>query len=151
MKKILLATVTVLGFSGTGHAFNNPALTPIEPYTQLECVPTLLQPDDHSRNPVYKTMVDLQRDSDQVQEFNVRHVLVDGTVVDRTNQYGNATVWQKKGYNEWYWHGTLNRNPKLNMTGRLYREARGQWVYEELLRNGTRSDFFMAAKCHLTD
>jgi hypothetical protein len=41
------------------------------------------------------------------------------------------------------------RNPRLTMNGRLYRDPRGQWVYEETLFDRGRRDFFMAAACHI--
>jgi hypothetical protein len=149
MKRLLLATVAVLGLAGTGHAFTNQAVTPINQHTHLECVPAYERPRDHDRNPVYKIMVDLQLNGQQVSEIDARHVLVDGTVVDRNDQYANASVWQNPGYNEWYWSGTLMRNPHLTMNGRLYRDARGQWVYEETLFDRGRQNFYMASVCHV--
>jgi hypothetical protein len=151
MKRLLLATVVVLGLVGVGHAFTNQAAVPINQYTHLECVPAYERPRDHDRNPTYKIMIDLQLNGQQVTEIDAKHVLVDGTVVDRNDQYGNANVWQKPHYNEWYWSGTLMRNPRLTMNGRLYRDARGQWVYEETLFDRRRQNFYMASVCHVDD
>jgi hypothetical protein len=149
MKRLLLAPVAVLGLVGTGHAFTNEAATPINQYTHLECVPAYERPRDHDRNPTYKIMIDLQLNGQQVTEIDAQHVLVDGTVVDRNDQYGDASVWQKPGYNEWYWSGTLMRNPRLTMNGRLYRDPRGQWVYEETLFDRGRKNFYIASTCHV--
>jgi hypothetical protein len=114
-------------------------------------VPAYEQPRDHDRNPTYKITIDLQLNGQQVTEIDAHHVLVDGTVVDRNDQYGNAKVWQKPGYNEWYWSGTLMRNPRLTMNGRLYRDPRGQWLYEEMLFDRGRQNFYMASVCHVDD
>jgi hypothetical protein len=149
MKRLLLASAAVLGLAGPSHAFTNQAATPINQYTHLECVPTYEQPRDHDRNPAYKISVDLQLNGQQVTEIDAQHVLVDGTAIDRNDQYGKASVWQKPGYNEWNWSGTLMRNPRLTMNGRLYRDPRGQWVYEETLFDRGRQNFYMASACHV--
>jgi hypothetical protein len=41
------------------------------------------------------------------------------------------------------------RNPRLTMNGRLYRDVRGQWSYEETLFDRGRQDFYMRSLCHI--
>jgi hypothetical protein len=146
-----ITTVAMLCFTATGHAFTKPAATPIEQYTNLECVPTLVQPYTADRNPIYKIMVNLtlNEKANDVAALNATHVAADGTNYDRNGQYSDANVWQKQGFNEWYWSGTRNRNPSLKMGGRLYRTGDGKWVYEETLLKYGQQIYFMASRCHV--
>ena len=142
----LIATTT------SAYAFENEKLPPIEQYTSLECVPETLKPKDNDPDPVYKIMVSLTlRSYNDPESLNVIHVRTSGEQVDRTEQYGNAKLWQKQGFNEWYWTGTLKRNPRLTMNGRLYRSAAGKWFYEETLFDRRRQDFFLKSVCHVPE
>jgi hypothetical protein len=40
MKKMLFATVTVLGLAGTANAFTKAVPLPLDNFTHLECVPS---------------------------------------------------------------------------------------------------------------
>jgi hypothetical protein len=66
----------------------------------------------------------------------------------RSEQYSDGGVSQKRGYNEWYWNGTRLRNPNQTMTGRVYRDSRGEWFYEETRYDRGRVWFHMSATCH---
>jgi hypothetical protein len=153
MKKMLFATVAVLGLAGTANAFTKAAPLPVDNFTHLECVPSYEQPRTPYRNPVYKIVVDLQLNEvgNDVTELTAAHVLADGTVHDRNDQYSHANVWQKKGYTEWYWKGTYNHDPNQKMGGRLYRTTQGQWVYEEMLFRNEQQVYFMSSRCHIGD
>ena len=153
MKKMLFATVAVLGLAGTANAFTKDAPLPLDNFTHLECVPSHEQPRTPDRNPVYKIAVNLQlnEDGNDVTDLTAAHVLADGTVHDRNDQYDHANVWQKKGHTEWYWNGTYNRDPNQKMGGRLYRTTQGQWVYEEMLFKNEQQVYFMSSRCHIED
>src|SRR6516225_1676821 len=126
---------------GLPHHFENEKLPSIEQYTSLECVPVTLKPKDNDPDPVYKIMVSLTlRSYNDPETLNVIHVRTSGEQVDRTQQYGDAKLWQKQGFNEWHWTGTLKRNPRLTMNGSLYRTADGKWFYEETLFDRRRQD-----------
>jgi hypothetical protein len=151
-KLTAITTVAMLTFTATGHAFTRPAAMPINQYTNLECVQTVEQPRTAAgRNPIYKIMVNLTLDENgnDVVALNATHVAADGTKYDRDDQYSHANVWQKKGFTEWYWNGTSNRNASLKMGGRLYRTSGGTWVYEETLLKNGQPIYFMASRCHV--
>jgi hypothetical protein len=152
MKKMLFATVALLGLAGTANAFTKAAPPlPVDNLTHLECVPNYEQPRIPDRNPVYKIEVTLQLNEvgKDVTELTAAHVLTDGTVHNRNDQYDHANVWQKQGFNEWYWKGTYNRDPNQKMGGRLYRSTEGQWVYEEMLFKSEQQVYFMSSRCHI--
>jgi hypothetical protein len=152
-KLTAITTVAMLSFTATGHAFTKPAAVPLNQYTVLECVPTVEQPHTADRNPVYKIVVNLtlNENGNDVAALDATHVAADGTNYDRNDQYSHANVWQKKGFNEWYWNGTHNRNPNQKMGGRLYRTTQGKWVYEEMLFKNTQQVYFMSSRCHTED
>ena len=151
MKKMLFATVAVLGLTGTANAFTKAAPLPLDNFTHLECVPSYEQPRTPDRNPVYKIVVNLQlnEDGNDVTELSATHVLADGTERNRNDQYAHANVWQKTGHTEWYWKGTYNRDPNQKMGGRLYRTTEGRWVYEEMLFKYEQQVYFMSSRCHI--
>jgi hypothetical protein len=149
MKRVVLAAVAILGLIPPGYAgFTNQVPREIGEYTNLECVPVVLQPPDHDRNPIYKISVNLQLDNGRTKEINVQHTASDGTTYDRSHQYSNASIWQNPGYNESYWEGTRMRG-RYTMTGRIYRAERGQWFYEETLFERGQQKFFMRSRCHI--
>jgi hypothetical protein len=146
MNKLLSTVAAIVLVTGTANAFVKAAPTQIQPYTLLECVPTSISPPDHDRNPTYKIMVNLQLADNQIRELNAVHVALNGTQYSRTEQYGNANIWQKPGYNEWYWQGSRVRGNHNVMTGRLYRDSRQQWFYEE-----TSPTMHLVSRCHAVE
>jgi hypothetical protein len=76
------------------------------------------------------------------------HVARNGATYDRSEQYTNDGVSQKRGYNEWYWRGTRLRNFNQTMTGRVYRTSQGEWFHEETRYDHGRVGFHMNSTCH---
>jgi hypothetical protein len=66
--------------------------------------------------------------------------IVRGWVEERALHHGTGAIDHA---------GTLMRNQRLTMNGRLYRDPRGQWVYEETLFDRGRQNFYMASACHV--
>jgi hypothetical protein len=146
MKKLLFTTAAIIVLvTGAANAFVKASPAPIEDSTTLECVPTSISPPDHDRNPTYKIVVNLELDSGQLRGLSATHVAVNGNEYDRNEQYGNANIWQKPGYTEWYWQGTRLRGDRSVMTGRLYRTAGQQWFYEE-----TNHSMHLVSRCHIS-
>jgi hypothetical protein len=150
MKAILSATVAIFAIAGSTNAFTRAQLPPVERFTNLECVHTIQQPQPRDRNPAYKILVHLELADNlrDVIDLSAVHVLADGTRHDRNDQYSNANVWQKKGFNEWYWNGIRNNNRSIKMGGRLFRDSQGQWKYEETQFENGRQVWFMSSNCH---
>ena len=150
MNKLLLSAAALALTATSAMAFTNAAARPVQAFTNLECIPVTLVPNDHDSNPVYKIAVNLElvEGSTTPKEFNVVHTRRNGITVDRSDQYDNASVWQRQGHTEWFWRGSLSRNPQLSMTGRVYPTSAGQWFYEESLSKNGRQDFFMNSQCH---
>jgi hypothetical protein len=120
MKKFLLATaMSVIVFGSAQGGFQ--AAPDIGSSLYLVCRPPL---DRNDHNPVVKTFVKLSfKNGHEVQEFTVIHELFDGTKVDRSNQY-TGTVAHVPGQNEWSWSGRLDRNRRITMEARVFRNAR---------------------------
>jgi hypothetical protein len=111
----------------------------------LVCRPPL---DRNDHNPVVKTFVNLSfKNGYEVQEFTVLHELFDGTTVDRSKQY-TGTVAHVPGQNEWSWSGRLDRNRRIKMEARVFRNARNEWWYEENVFDDGRSDVSIHYRCN---
>ena len=90
---------SVFGLAGTANAFTNAAPLPIDKFTHLECVPSYEQPRTRDRNPVYKIVVNLQLNEvgNDVTELTAAHVLADGTMHNRNDQYEPCQCLAKEG------------------------------------------------------
>ncbi len=98
IKLAAIATVAMLCFIATGHAFTKPARMPIEENTNLECVLTLEQPHTADRNPIYKIMVNLtlNENGNDVVALNATHVAADGTNTTATTNTAMPTFGKRK-------------------------------------------------------
>jgi hypothetical protein len=156
MKKHLLAATAFLALAGPAMAFgSNGTIMPNDPSidtenlasvdaVMLECYPPI---DRSDRDPVQRTNIDLTFKpgvSDQhVATLDVRHTLFSNRVIDRNTQYA-GNVWKRSGYNEWYWGGPQYQNPRVSMQGTVFRTARGQWRYQEVVSKDDRVDNVIA-------
>jgi hypothetical protein len=63
-----------------------------------------------------------------------------------SNQY-TGTVSHVSGKNEWSWSGRLDRNPKITMVARIFRNTRNVWWYEENVFDNWRPDVSIQYAC----
>jgi hypothetical protein len=103
--------------------------------------------DRNDRDPVVKTFVNLTFKSGyEVQEFTVIHELFDGRRIDRSNQY-TGTVAHVPGKNEWSWSGRFDRDRRVTMEARLFRNTRNERRYEENVFKDARSEGPIHFRC----
>jgi hypothetical protein len=116
-------------------------------FTALECSIVREQPKSRDdKNPVYKINVGLTKDdSGKFDSFDVIHTLRSGKLVDRSEQYSGANIWQTKGRPEWFWKGYRGEN---QMVGMVYHNDRDGWMYRETISAGGRVAYEMLADCH---
>jgi hypothetical protein len=139
MKNLLLATVAVLAIAGPAMAFTNqrPATELNDGPTSLTCHPEHM---DHSdRDPVVRTYISIDLDGSNdfaAKSFTVRHELLNGRIIDRDDQY-TGRLHKDRGIAQWYWTGTLDRNPSVQMKATLFHNSIRGWRYQEtVFKNG---------------
>ena len=122
--------MTILGMAQGGFQ----AAPDVGSSVYLVCRPPL---DRNDRNPVVKTFVNLTfKSGHEVQDFTVIHELFNGRKIDRSDQY-TGTVAHVPGHNEWSWSGRSDRNPRITMEARVFRNTRNElWYEEDISRNG---------------
>ena len=90
-------------------------------------------------------------DSNQnVKEFDVIHELLDDTMHNRSDQYTNAGLDHKAGYQDWYWKGTWVKNQSVTMMGHLYHNQQGWFYAETQWANGDFLGHLGSSTVHVT-
>src|ERR1700730_3440830 len=99
------------------------------PYA-LECAILKCTDDQRKdRDPIYKISVLVSFDKNhKLDTLSVIHTSVAGNTYDRSNQYGQASIWQTPGRMEYYWKGARNNT---EMVGEVWHSAEGKWFYSE--------------------
>jgi hypothetical protein len=148
MKKALILFVA-MATSTSAFAFTAQAPTPIPDSVNLVCVPPL---DRHDTNPDVRIHVTAEFDSGNrdVKEFDVIHELFDETTHNRSDQYTNAGLNHKTGYNDWYWTGTWVKNHSVTMIGHLYNNQQG-WFYAEAQSENGNLSWVITSPCHANE
>jgi hypothetical protein len=131
-----VATIAVLGLSGTGHAASFSCSAPQQIYDEdatngdnpITSIDVTYRPDDHG--------------------WRIFHHMANGQIAARAEQYA-ITDWSGAGGTKWT--GKLYKRSNLHMVGEVKRDPKtGNWVYVESLYDSNRGDSMLhryAAQC----
>ena len=138
----MLATATALAMVpvAANAAFEPQKEAPLGEYVSLECAIT--KTSDHGRDadPIYKIDVELAlTPRAQPTSLVVEHVSANGRRYSRDEQYTRSNLTFTPGRIEYYWNGTMLRNPAVTMRGSLWRNTSGWFYSEDQYRGGTKS------------
>jgi hypothetical protein len=148
MRKLLLAAAAAVVLATPAMAFseaNNQVM--LQDIEALICHPAL----DHSdRDPVVRTYVNLELDGTRdwtAKSFTVTHESFSGRMISRDDQY-TGRLLKTPGKAEWFWIGTLNRNPSIQMKASVWNNPRTGWGYQETVyKNGYVDHVIPAEDC----
>ena len=87
--------------------------------------------------------------SDSAGKFNsmgIVHTVRSGQSYDRSEQYGQSSLWKTAGKMEWFWGGQ-RRN--VTMVGELYYNEHDGWMYSEQQFKNNHQIYSMLSDCHL--
>ena len=153
MKKLVLATVALLAIAGPAMAFTDHghSVELNDGMTSLTCHPVL---DRNDRDPVVRTYITVDLDGHNdfaAKSFTVRHELLNGRIIDRDNQY-TGRISKDRGIAQWYWTGTLDRNPSVQMKATLFKSPISGWRYQEtLFKNGYVEKVIPEMDCSISE
>ena len=116
----MLATATAVAMVplAANAAFEPQKEAPLGEYVSLECAIT--RTSDHGRDadPIYKINVELAlTPRAQPTSLVVEHVSANGRRYSRDEQYTRSNLTFTPGRIEYYWNGTMLRNPAITMRG----------------------------------
>ena len=139
MKKSLAAALLIVACAAPAMAFTdrgrNVELN--DGTTSLTCHPPVV--DSTDRDPVVRTYITVDLDAKNdfaAKSFTVRHELLSGRIIDRDDQY-TGRLSKDAGIAQWYWVGTLDRKPSIQMKATLFKSPMRGWRYQEtLFKNG---------------
>ena len=112
LKMLATATAVAMVPLAANAAFEPQKEAPLGEYVSLECAIT--KTSDHSRDadPIYKINVDLALTPRATPtSLVVEHVSANGRRYSRDEQYTRSNLTFKPGRIEYYWNGTMLRNP----------------------------------------
>jgi Bacterial SH3 domain len=110
-----------------------------------ECAVVRVIPPDRDPNPGYKVLLNVYvSDLGRITSLDVKHVLADGQIRDRSEQYSNSTLSYDNNVIRW-----SGQRGKLVMTGTFAPYGKPSYV-EVITRNG-RGETRIETICHQTE
>jgi hypothetical protein len=116
----------------------------LDDFTALECA-IVNATDRDWKDPVYKIDVSLTFNQGQISEMWVQHTSMSGSTYVRSDQYAQASIWQKQNVMEWYWKGVRGNN---TMVGEVWHNDQGWWYSERLFKQDRLTEYQMVSHCH---